>query len=353
MASDSVCQFTDLSPGGNNCSDRGVCISNLCVCEPDWFGVGDFATESQDCDVHTVSIRALWGITLVPFVLSLFLCLYYVFFGLVVLRRRISSALWAAIFNAVSSVCLIVVAIKKITEDHIPAIGKDTVVTAFFSVGTALVFWSAYFLMRQVTVAYMRITERLGINVSSLYQKLPLVASGLSTVPMFIPVFCLFDPNRCHIYGVLHYMLTLPSLVALYIFNRYCLYNLLKSVRQTIDANASNQFLQMSTNSSASRNFEVLLRKLKPFNKILTICCVGSFVVVVLVTWPFFLRKSSYLLPLLWHTGGWSVVTGVHLVCNGEQSVNNQKVSKAVTAMVGKTKERSETTSVKPSEADL
>ncbi|GBG34016.1 Hypothetical Protein FCC1311_102392 [Hondaea fermentalgiana] len=47
---------------GRECSGRGSCVNQSCVCDAGWTGASDiFDTEGLDCQIHTLSLQLLWA----------------------------------------------------------------------------------------------------------------------------------------------------------------------------------------------------------------------------------------------------------------------------------------------------
>lgn len=337
------CFFSQLSPGGENCSDNGLCVDKTCVCDSSWSATGDFALESFDCDIHIPTIRALWGLVLVAYVASFILCSYYIFFGMIVLKRELNGAMKCCFFCGLASVCFIALACRKLSATPLPAIGEDVSVTALFSFGTTFVFWATIYLNRNITAAYISAAEKLGMSFSYVYTRLPIIVGGFSTIPMCMPLVCLVHSDRCSVYGVLHYVLVLPSLIALFIVNRYYLFTLLKNVVDAVKVN--HKMMEQSSDSNFKSSLTQLLKKLKFYHGVMKVCVILCIMIASFSTWPFMLRKSSYLLPLAWLSGGISVVGGVYLITNGEQELINERipgVTSVLTSMIGISGEKKE-----------
>mmetsp|Transcript_15741 Transcript_15741/g.17773 ORF Transcript_15741/g.17773 Transcript_15741/m.17773 type:complete len:368 (+) Transcript_15741:53-1156(+) len=317
MTSNNTCTFSFLSPGGNHCSENGVCTEfNKCLCKAGWTGIGDFAVSSLDCDLNLKSIRILWSIALVAHVPTLLLCLYYLYYMLLVLPSSKKETLLFVCGVLVCSICYLTVAFSKITSsEKIPAIGLETGITVVFSIGAGFVWFVAIYFINKFADIYVKKAEKLGGRKLSYSTNALPVAAIVNVAFSLSPILCLVDKENCSVYGTMHYALSIPLIVAVgLVWNVQFIKPFIYDIEQILASPAA-----MLRRKEEEIAYNVLLVKLKKTFKLLFQISMNNVLISGCMLWPYLLRKASYQLPFAAFFNGLALFTGVHLLCNGEQ----------------------------------
>eukprot|EP00510_Aplanochytrium_minuta_P004614 CAMPEP_0184009602 /NCGR_PEP_ID=MMETSP0954-20121128/2704_1 /TAXON_ID=627963 /ORGANISM="Aplanochytrium sp, Strain PBS07" /LENGTH=458 /DNA_ID=CAMNT_0026289009 /DNA_START=189 /DNA_END=1561 /DNA_ORIENTATION=- len=299
----SVCEFSELSPGGQNCSGRGVCLSGECVCQGNNVGISDFSLESKDCDVNLKFAKFCWFLFsfIVSIVHVLLLLRYKRLYSLAFKKQLIyytACSLGGFMFAFLGSWKL-----RDLSDDgQSRVIGEDPVATILFS--WAVFFWwlgAILFLKRLAELFMSQLSVFPNLKKKGEIPDYPflLLVAWSFTFSVFFPMMCLANENNCAVYAGFHHVgLGLLTAVFSLYYNRVYVNNLIPYFQMMMDPLKRSSQL----NSSSEEMIDVLTEMIWKLDlqKRIGMWLLGPSSVIygMFGVWPFLLRRSTYVIGL-------------------------------------------------------
>jgi hypothetical protein len=351
-----------LWPLTTPCSGHGTCLtittinssssSSLnvgdCECFEGYISLGDFATQpGADCDLNILAIRVLYGITILPSLISLILSVRYLMLKREAMNESSSKKLkWSDLINSIpvlaiiANICLIGMASIKIYNPEL-GVGTSLVVTILFSI-MFQAFWiiqlGYLYLSLQMTAIQARIKSaafqtRLELQLERL-QKFLIFVFIVSFIWGLAPLIMLFVPSSVNIVGPIHYIggsfnIAVLSFMAL----PRTLFPIRNDIREAIK---DDGLAESSARAAARERMEIIERKLTFLFRLIQRNAVPQTIVAcVFALWPYLLRKASYQLPVTWITATIVLAFEVYSISNFSKPLDDSKRSDSKTLKSG------------------
>ena len=307
---------------------------NTCACPDGWTGYGDFVAGTADCDVFVPAVSALWAVAILANAAS---------FGInarVMCRRRCARG--ASVHErargrvrsgeqtppqrlrergvhirdflyfetagvACANVCFMALGALRIAQPLV-TIGTGVAVTVLLALGT-IFFWVPTVAVLGIFITISATQARAGMSAGRLNKTIRgvrlLLPSGIACafLAAALPLSMLGTESQKPLLASLHYGAVAFLLVGPLMLGHLALsYPIIRDLRFSIDAMRNQPDANAAPQLYVVRILERVLAEALRSGTVQSILC------LLFASFPWLLRKSSYMQPIAWINGGFSGV---------------------------------------------